>query len=60
MKTCDLCKAENLDEYVDGKTIYGPWAFMCLFCFAEVGVGLGLGRGQLYKWNGQKYEKKGG
>lgn len=30
----------------DGKTIMGPWAYMCDNCFSSYGVGLGTGRGQ--------------
>lgn len=32
---------------VDGKTVDGPWAYMCPRCFLKFGVGLGLGRGQV-------------
>jgi len=31
----------------DGKTVMGPWAYMCLTHFKQYGVGLGLGRGQI-------------
>lgn len=31
----------------DGKTLMGPWAYMCQSCFGRYGVGLGLGKGQL-------------
>jgi hypothetical protein len=41
---CDICK-ERIGAY-DGKTTYGPWAYMCEECFEEVGLGLGLGVGQ--------------
>lgn len=47
MPRCDICKEKK--AIIDGKTIYGPWAFMCKKCFFEVGVGLGLGKGQLLK-----------
>lgn len=30
----------------DGKTKYGPWAYMCVTCFVDHGIGLGTGRGQ--------------
>ncbi len=48
---CDVCKhiegrhVPN-EAVVDGKTVNGPWANMCLMHFAQVGVGLGTGRGQ--------------
>lgn len=48
IKQCDIC-GTKADSYVDGKTIYGPWANMCLSCFETKGIGLGTGRGQLYE-----------
>lgn len=30
----------------DGKTIHGPWAYMCAEHFRLYGVGLGTGKGQ--------------
>lgn len=48
---CDICKEKikgNSEWFVDGKTVFGPWALMCERCFEEHGVGLGLGRGQKY------------
>jgi len=41
---CNFCETE--EAAYDGKTIYGPWAFMCHNCFEAFGVGLGLGKGQ--------------
>lgn len=32
---CDFCEFPAL---VDGKTILGPWAFMCPKCFEDLGV----------------------
>lgn len=47
---CDICKEAIIESFVDGKTKHnGPWAFMCLKCFATNGLGLGIGLGQLYK-----------
>ena len=43
LPTCDFCSAEA--EY-DGKTVMGPWAYMCRAHFEVLGVGLGLGKGQ--------------
>jgi len=40
---CQFCNKEA--EY-DGKTIFGPWAFMCEKCLKISGVGLGVGKGQ--------------
>lgn len=42
---CDICKED--DAKIDGKTKYGPWAFMCLGCYKTNGIGLGTGKGQL-------------
>ena len=42
--TCDICRARP--AAVDGKTVHGPWAYMCVPCFETLGVGLGLGKGQ--------------
>ena len=44
---CDIC-SKNLAVY-DGKTISGPWAFMCQECMHTNGIGLGLGKGQILK-----------
>jgi hypothetical protein len=41
---CDICKKEV--AMFDGKTISGPWAYMCEVCYARNGKGLGLGKGQ--------------
>jgi hypothetical protein len=40
---CDFCGKEAL---VDGKTVFGAWANMCLSHYQAFGVGLGLGKGQ--------------
>ena len=47
---CDICKQEGRKppekaEY-DGRTTFGPWAYMCQEHFDKYGVGLGEGRGQ--------------
>ncbi len=44
LPTCDICDQQKATY--DGKTIHGPWAFMCEMCFALHGKGLGLGLGQ--------------
>lgn len=54
LKRCDVCGAGCKGGHVDGATTFGPWAFMCLTCFAEVGIGLGVGRGQRYDEEGRK------
>lgn len=37
------------EEFVDGKTIYGPWAMMAPESFMKYGIGTGLGVGQRYR-----------
>ena len=45
---CDGC-GDILETYfIDGKTIFGPWAIMCENCHTTHGVGLGIGLGQKY------------
>jgi hypothetical protein len=44
---CDICGEDDKREaQYDGKTVHGPWAYMCGGHFRTYGVGLGLGRGQ--------------
>jgi hypothetical protein len=38
-----------IDRFVDGKTLYGPWANMHPETHEVYGVGLGTGRGQMYQ-----------
>ena len=45
---CDICGDQRIERIVDGKTVYGPWAWMCERCHRVMGVGLGTGKGQLY------------
>jgi hypothetical protein len=47
--SCDICKTEGRETPAayDGKTVYGPWAYMCEQHWQLVGVGqLGTGYGQ--------------
>lgn len=48
-EACDVCHKPLSTEFVDGRTVYGPWAMMCLDCFNTIGTGLGVGFGQLYR-----------
>ena len=41
---CDMCS--DRPAAIDGKTTFGPWAYMCMPCYDTYGVGLGLGKGQ--------------
>lgn len=47
-ENCDFCKMEGLEVQAqfDGKTVHGPWAYMCNAHFGVMGIGLGTGRGQ--------------
>lgn len=43
--TCDICR--KTEAIYDGKTVNGPWAYMCELCWQHQGVGrLGTGFGQ--------------
>ena len=57
--TCDICKGKIDKGFVDGKTIYGPWANMCLVCHKEKGCGLGMGKGQRYQQQAEGWVKTG-
>lgn len=56
-KTCELCGLPIKNEFIDGKTIYGPWATMCFLCGFDKSVGLGVGKGQKYKKKGRRWIK---
>lgn len=45
---CNFCQTDNRSTpaEVDGKTKFGPWAYMCGEHHELHGVGLGTGRGQ--------------
>ena len=45
---CAFCG--DLAKY-DGKTLKGPWGYMCEKCFKLYGVGLGVGKGQILIYN---------
>lgn len=47
---CDLCGERQPDGalVVDGRTIHGSWAWLCINCFGLAGRGIGTGRGQVY------------
>ena len=59
---CNLCNEKIETRFVDGRTVHGPWAFMCEECHEGFGggVGLGLGKGQLYEKQGDEWVKIGG
>lgn len=50
MPTCDihavLLRKPGVPATIDGKTVFGQWAFMCDACHPNYGVGLGTGKGQ--------------
>ena len=46
---CDIHRVNDgtaVEAAYDGKTQYGPWAYMCVPCFVRLGSGLGTGKGQ--------------
>ena len=50
---CSFCS--NTAAY-DGKTVHGPWAFMCVSCWYRFGPGeTGVGRGQALKLRAERY-----
>lgn len=51
---CDMCTHTAM---VDGKTINGPWANLCLRHFNSHGVGLGAGKGQVLIWRKEYMSK---
>lgn len=53
-ESCDICGEPVADEFIDGVTQYGRWAFMCDECWRVIGYGLGPGRGQQYKRRDEK------
>lgn len=49
LPTCDVCKLDGADTPAayDGRTVMGPWAYMCEAHWQSHGVGqLGTGSGQ--------------
>jgi hypothetical protein len=57
-QSCDICKSDSVKEvFIDGATYQGPWAILCLKCFAMHGVGLGTGKGQKYELSNGEYVK---
>lgn len=47
-KVCQICDRPITDSFVDGKTQWDCWAFMCRDCWEMHGEGLGTGLGQMY------------
>jgi len=47
-KNCDICGDKVTNTFVDGKTKFGPWGFMCPHCHNDAGYGVGTARGQKY------------
>ncbi len=54
---CDVCCKQIDDVFIDGRTVYGPWANMCCECQSKIGVGLGTGNGQKYERNDDTWVK---
>jgi hypothetical protein len=47
-KVCQICDRPIAEVFVDGRTQWDCWAFMCRDCHETHGEGLGTGKGQLY------------
>lgn len=43
LPNCDFC---SKIAFVDGRTTFGPWGYMCIDHYKKWGVGTGTGRGQ--------------
>ena len=44
---CDICGDGKTPAVIDGKTVHGPWAYMCKRHWTTEGIGrLGTGYGQ--------------
>lgn len=48
-KVCELTHTPLGNEFIDGRTVFGPWAIMSPEAHHDFGVGLGMGRGQRYQ-----------
>ncbi len=46
--SCDICGIGIAAVFIDGATIMGPWACMCVPCHSTKGRGFGIGQGQKY------------
>jgi hypothetical protein len=60
---CDFCgQPFAREEYmIDGPiNIGGPWGNMCVHCYSVSRLALGIGKGQLYRWNQNKWSLVGG
>lgn len=47
-RVCQICDREIVGVFIDGKTQWDCWAFMCRDCWEMHGEGLGVGLGQMY------------
>jgi hypothetical protein len=53
--------AKIIDEFIDGRTIYGSWAYMTPASWKAFGCGqLGIGCGQRYVRQGARWVKANG
>ena len=57
---CDVCGTQINDVFIDGCTVFGPWANMCCECHSQIGVGLGTGKGQMYERDNESWVKVAG
>jgi predicted CXXCH cytochrome family protein len=57
---CNICHNPITTDFVDGATVWGPWAILCLPCHRAKGRGLGTGLGQHYIKTGDGWVKVAG
>ena len=57
---CDVCCTQINNVFIDGRTVYGPWANMCCERHSKFGVGLGTGKGQKYERDNGSWVKVAG
>jgi len=59
LPNCDFCENMGVKTKAayDGKTTFGPWAWMCEEHFKQYGTGLGLGIGQRLVTKGGKNDR---
>jgi hypothetical protein len=56
--SCNLCGVDLAAAglFIDGQITDGRWSFMCMPCYARIGVGIGWGIGQLFRFAGKDEE----
>ena len=63
VKSCDICNKNFSSELymIDGPIVRnGPWGNLCASCYCKNMLPLGIGRGQLYRFDGERWLLVGG